>query len=93
MATLAGDRSRNDAAETVADQMNAAAGLFSSAIDRFIQSTLDQNVGTLGVESDAGEVWCVTDTAKPGEHLEQINVGAEEAWDHNDAGIVTARHS
>ena len=82
--SLSGDRTRQDATETVADYVQFSTGILQRLLDTGIQMLLDQNVGTLGVDSDAGKIRPVSDSSEPCVKLCEIGVRAQKSRHEND---------
>jgi len=86
-------RSRNHTTQAVAYEMNLPPGLRSRPRDRLVQMSLDEKIGTIGIDSDAREVRLVTDSPKPAVEFHQIEIRPKKPGDDHDARGVTGRDS
>ena len=59
------DRTGDNASQTVADQMDPAAGLGERLVNDLVQAAFNQQVRTLCVEIDAGKERPVSDPSQP----------------------------
>ena len=73
--------------------MNLASGLSQCLFDRLIQSALDQQVRTLGINADAGEIGLVSNAPQPSMKFRKVEIGAEKAWNDDDRRTITTRHA
>ena len=71
--------------------MNPPPGLRPRARDRLVQMSLDEKIGTIGIDSDAREERLVTNSPKPAMEFHQIEIGSKKARDDHDAGGITVR--
>jgi hypothetical protein len=90
---LSGHRTGDHSTQAVPDQVNLATRLFPCLINGLEQAVLDQQVRTIGIHANPGEVRAVTDTPQPGIEVRHINIGTEETGDDNDGGTFAVRHS
>jgi hypothetical protein len=51
---------------------------------------LDQEVGTLGVDADPGEIGAIANAPKPCMKLSQIKVRPEKTWDDDYCGTIAS---
>jgi hypothetical protein len=72
------NRARDHASQAVADQVNFAAGLVQRSFYRRAYVALDQEVGAVGVDADAGKIRAVADAFQPAVEFRQIKIGAEK---------------
>src|SRR5512133_3578702 len=86
--TLSGCGASNDSAEAVSDEMHLATGIAARLVDGLIETTLNQEVGALGIQSYAGKIRTVADAAKPGMELRQIKISSQKAWNDDDRRTV-----
>src|ERR1035437_10722432 len=77
------DRTGDNASQTVADQMDPAAGLGQRLLHGFIQAAFNQEVRALCVETDAGKEGFVPYPSQPFMQREQVMIGTQEAGDEN----------
>lgn len=77
--SLVGYRAHNDAAQAVADQVDLALRLHQSLLDVLVQAPLDQDIGAVSIQPDAGKVRAISNAFQPGAQLRQIVVGPQEA--------------
>src|SRR5208282_2218044 len=73
--------------------MDFAAGLVQRSFYRRAYMALDQEVGAVGVDADAGKIGAVADAFQPAVEFRQIKIGAEKTGDDNDAGVIAMRHT
>jgi len=62
---LSRNRTRDDPAQAVADQMNPTSRFGEGFLDGFIQLLPDQEIRTLGVEADSRKEGLVSDSCQP----------------------------
>ena len=84
-------RAGNHAAQAVANEMNLSPGLRPRPSDRLVQMSLDEQVGTIGIDSDAREIWLVTNSSEPPMEFHQIEISPKKPRDDHDAGGVAVR--
>ena len=87
---LTGQRASNDSAQAVTDQMDFSSGLIESFVESLIESSLDQQIGTFGIDSDPGKVRAISDTLKPGVQLCEVNIRAKKAGDEDHRRPIAA---
>jgi len=68
--------SRDDTTQTVSDDMDWAASFLKCPIHGLVKMPPYEQIGTLGIQSDAGEVRPVADAAQPRIQLHKIHVGS-----------------
>src|SRR3954466_2538856 len=68
--------------------MHLATGFAARLVDGLIETTLNQEVGALGIQSYAGKIGTVADAAKPGMELRQIKIGSQKAWNNDNRRTV-----
>src|SRR6516225_9258595 len=71
---LTGNRARDDPAEAVADDVDLPPGIHQGLFDIAVETPLDQEVGTLGIDADTGKVRTIADLLQPRSHLREINI-------------------
>src|SRR5450755_803465 len=64
--SLAGQRTRNHSSQTVTDQVNFAPRLGYSRFHGFIQTALNQEIRTFGIDADTGKIGPVSNALQPG---------------------------
>lgn len=87
------DRTGDNASQTVADQMDPAAGLGERLFHGFIQTAFNQEVWAFCVQTDAGKESFVPDPSQPFMQREQVMIGKKEAGDENHSRTVAVRSS
>src|SRR5271166_5542879 len=68
--------------------MNFSLRFSEGFVDASIEPVLDQQIGTFGIDADAGEVGTVSNSAEPGVELGKIRVGAEKAGNYHNRRTV-----
>ena len=72
MGALGRHGTRDDASQTVPDQMDLLTRFVERAFNVVFQAPLDEQIGTVCIESDAREVWPIADAAEPRMQLGEI---------------------
>ena len=54
---------------------------------------MDQQVGTIGIDTDAGKVRAIADAPQPGIQVRDIDIGAEKTRNDHHGGTFAVRHS
>src|ERR1022692_1752956 len=70
--------------------MYLAAGLGQRPVYRLGHMALNQQVRTVGVDTDPGKIRPVSDAAQPGVQFRQIKIGAEKTGNENDSRVIAA---
>ena len=73
--------------------MNLASGLSQCLVDRLVQSALDQQVWTLGVNADAGKIGPVSNAPQPSMKFRKVEICAKKAGNDDDRGAIATRHA
>ena len=89
---LHGQHVGDHASEAVADQVNLAPGLGGRLLHGGLEPFPDEQVGTIGVESDVGVVRTIADAPQPAVHVPRQRVRPHKAGDDDDGGTVAMRH-
>src|SRR5581483_476743 len=71
---LPGNRSGEDAAQAVTDEMNSLSGLGQRGFYGFIQMSLDEEVRTFCIDAYAGKIRTVPDSSQPGMQFHQVKI-------------------
>ncbi len=75
------------------DQVNFSSRLRPRCFYGLVQMTLDQEVGAVGVDPNAGKIGPVTNAPQPTMEFHQIKVGAEKTWNDDDPRVIPTRHA
>jgi hypothetical protein len=77
----------------MSDDMDWMASFLKRPIHGLVKMPPYEQIGTLGIQSDAGEVRLVADAAQPGIQLHQIHVGSQEAGDDYNSRRIAVWHA
>ena len=64
-------------------QVDPAAGLADRLLDGGVQAVADQQIGTVGIQADTGEVGPVAHPLQPGKQFDEIEVAAQKAGNND----------
>ena len=78
---LARHGTSNHSSQAVSDEMNSATGLSPGLFDGAVETSLDQKIRTLGIDTDTGEVGPISDAVKPSMEFGEIQVRPQKSGD------------
>src|SRR5208282_1084322 len=90
---LARNRACDHPSQAMTDPVNSPSGFGQGSCNRVVQMALDQEIWTLGVDSNPGKIGLISDALQPGVKFHRIKIGAEETRNNHHSRSVAARHA
>ena len=93
MGALGRHGTRDDASQTVPDQMDLFPGIVERSFNVVVQAPLDEQIRTVCIQPDSRKVWPIANAAEPRMQLGEIGVGPQKARHQNNGRAVATGYA
>src|SRR5579862_3374256 len=87
--SLVRNRACNNSTQAVPDHVNFSACFLACLVNCFFQTPLDEEIRTLGIDPDSGEIRPIADASEPGIEFQQVNISTEKAGNDHYTRVIS----